>query len=236
MTISQFITHTLIVGLFVGVVDLFAFLQFRFMLRIPVELRYFIVPTLLGIILGTLFFLFRHYYLQAKEKELYERIAKTDLLTGALSRYSFTMLYRNEFERYKRTHRPFALLMLDIDDFKQINDRYGHNVGDCVLREMCNCIRHELRSIDQLCRWGGEEFVIILPETPKKEIATIAERIRKEVASYDFRLDRPVTISIGGIEINDENGWNSDTFLKKVDEALYTSKREGKNRTEICCD
>lgn len=236
MSFTRFVHYTFYVGLFVFIVDSFAFFQFVYMLKLDVEIRYFFIPSLLGIILGTLFFLFRHYYLKTKEQQLFEKIAKTDILTGALSRYSFQMQYEHEYERYKRTRRPFSLIMFDIDDFKQVNDRFGHQVGDCVLRELCSCVRHELRSIDLLCRWGGEEFVIIIPETPKEEIATIAERIRQRVETYDFRLGRPVTISIGGIEVNDECGEERDAFLTKVDEALYTSKREGKNRTNICCE
>ena len=235
MSFMHFCRYTLLILAFVGVIDIFAFFQFKYILNLMIQPQFFFIPSLLGFIFGTIFFFFRHYYLKAKEKEIYEEIAKTDHLTGALSRFSFSMLYQNEFDRYKRTRRPFSLIMFDIDDFKQVNDTFGHQVGDCVLRELCTCVRHELRSIDMLCRWGGEEFVIILPETPKKEIATIAERIRERVSHYDFRLGRPVTVSIGGIEINDENGWDSEMFLKKVDEALYTSKQEGKNRTEICC-
>ena len=236
MTFALFIRYTLIVILFMFMVDGFAYMQFQYILKVPVAPIYFFVPSLLGIAIGTLFFLFRHYYLRAKAKEIYETIAKTDLLTGALSRYSFKVLYENEYERFKRTRRRFSLLMFDIDDFKKVNDRYGHHVGDCVLRELCSCIKRELRSIDMLCRWGGEEFVIILPETGKEGIDNVAERIRRSVENYDFRLKHPVTISLGGIEVNDENGWESDMFLKKVDEALYRSKEEGKNRTIICCD
>ncbi len=236
MSFIQFVRYTVVVIFFVAIVDSFAYVQFRYILKLVLEPYFFLIPSLLGIIFGTLFFLFRHYYLQAKEKQLYEKVAKTDLLTGSLSRYAFDALYQNEIDRYKRTRRPFSLLMLDVDNFKKVNDRFGHHAGDCVLREMCGAIRHELRSIDLLCRWGGEEFIILLPETPREEIATIAERIRRRVETYNFRLGHPVTISLGGIEVNDEKGWESDTFLKKVDEALYASKRGGKNRTEICCD
>ena len=236
MSFIRSMKYSSVIFLFIIIVDSFAYIQMYYILNLTLQAHYFFIPTLLGIVFGTIFFLFRHYYLQAKKKQLYEKIAKTDQLTGAQSRYSFDDLYQNEFERYKRTLRPFSLLMFDIDNFKEINDRFGHQTGDCVLREMCGCIQHELRSIDRLCRWGGEEFIIILPETPKMEIAAIAERIRTRVEAYDFRLGRPVTISLGGIEINDECGMDSETFLKKVDEALYASKREGKNRTEICCD
>lgn len=234
--IMVLLRYMLFVCFFIAFADFFAYIQFRHILNVPMHPVNFVIPSLLGVIFGTLLFFSFHFFLKAKEREIYESIAKTDFLTGALSRYAFESIYQNEYKRFERTHRPFSLLMFDIDNFKKVNDRYGHHTGDRILKELCHVIRKELRSIDLLCRWGGEEFLVILPETKKKEIDVIAERLRHSVAEHDFGLERLITISLGGIEINDTEAWGSDTFLNKVDEALYQSKREGKNRTVICCD
>lgn len=232
----RFFEQAGIIVLFALFVDLAAYVQFSMVLQLPIQPYFFIIPTLLGTLFGGILTFSRHYYDQSREKAIFEKIAKTDQLTGVLSRYSFEMLYAMEFERYQRTHRPFSLIMFDLDDFKKVNDTYGHATGDRVLQEVCGCIQHELRSIDKFSRWGGEEFIIILPETKKSEIQIIAERIRKSVESHDFGLNRPVTISLGGIEVNNEEKWESYHFLQKLDESLYNSKEEGKNRTVICCD
>jgi two-component system cell cycle response regulator len=130
--------------------------------------------------------------------------------------------------------KPITVLVLDIDFFKAINDNYGHDAGDDVLREFSIRIRKSIRGIDLACRYGGEEFVIVMPETDMAVAATVAERLRRRIATEPFVVDcgtknLEVTISIGlaGLENADDT---AATLLKRADQALYRAKRDGRNR------
>jgi two-component system, cell cycle response regulator len=129
--------------------------------------------------------------------------------------------------------KPLTLLVLDIDYFKAINDTYGHDAGDDVLREFAMRIKKSIRGIDLACRYGGEEFVIVMPETDMAVAALVAERIRRRIASEPFAIDQgakaiDVTLSIGlsALATND----TAATILKRADQALYRAKRDGRNR------
>ena len=129
--------------------------------------------------------------------------------------------------------KPLTLLVLDIDYFKAINDTYGHDAGDDVLREFAMRIKKAIRGIDLACRYGGEEFVIVMPETDMAVAALVAERIRKRIAGEPFAIDQgakaiDVTLSIGlsALGMND----TAATILKRADQALYRAKRDGRNR------
>jgi len=157
---------------------------------------------------------------------LYEMATK-DGLTGLFVRRYFDMRIEEEIARARRYGKEVALLMTDIDHFKSINDRYGHQVGDEVLKAVAQVIKSIVRKIDIPCRYGGEEFAVILPETAKDGAIVIAERIRKTVASETIKGIR-VTISIGvGIW---QRGESVESFIKRVDRALYTAKETGRNR------
>ncbi len=214
---------------FVGFVDFFASMQFLFMLQISLEGRFFIIPTLLGAILGVLFISTRHYYRVAQERLIYEELAKVDTLTGAMTRYRCEVVFDIEMKRLQRSKQPLSVIMIDIDDFKQINDRFGHLTGDRILRAVYGRMTGVLREIDSVCRWGGEEFLLLLPETDRESLGIIAEKLRKSVASHDFGLDTPITISLGGITVYDA-GDGMQCMIKKADDALYRAKAEGKNR------
>jgi two-component system cell cycle response regulator len=124
--------------------------------------------------------------------------------------------------------------MLDIDYFKAINDNYGHDAGDDVLRQLANRVRKSIRGIDLACRYGGEEFVIVMPETDMAVATIVAERLRRRIAAEPFTIQqgtRPIetTISIG-IATLDAAGDNVAKILKRADQALYRAKRDGRNR------
>jgi two-component system cell cycle response regulator len=130
--------------------------------------------------------------------------------------------------------KPLAVLVLDIDYFKSINDTYGHDAGDDVLREFAIRVRKSIRGIDLACRYGGEEFVIVMPETDMAVATTVAERLRRRIALEPFPVEQgkraiEVTISIGiaALEKADDNATN---ILKRADQALYRAKRDGRNR------
>jgi two-component system cell cycle response regulator len=130
--------------------------------------------------------------------------------------------------------KPLALMILDIDYFKSINDNYGHDAGDDVLREFAVRIRKSIRGIDLACRYGGEEFVIVMPETDMQVAGLIAERLRRSIASETFAVNKgtkriDVTISIG-LATLDRKGEPVADVLKRADTALYRAKNDGRNR------
>jgi diguanylate cyclase (GGDEF)-like protein len=139
--------------------------------------------------------------------------------------------FLHAYIRYKNS--PFSVLMFDIDHFKKINDTYGHLAGDFVLKELANLVKSLMRKSDFCGRFGGEEFIIILPETKLVGAMRFANRLKEAVENYDFNFNNvhiPVTISIGitSVGLND----SVESLLSRVDEALYEAKRKGRNRVE----
>jgi two-component system cell cycle response regulator len=160
--------------------------------------------------------------------------AITDALTGLHNRRYMESHLGTLVEQATARGKPLSVLVLDIDYFKAINDTYGHDAGDDVLREFAVRIRKSIRGIDLACRYGGEEFVIVMPETDMAVAATVAERLRRRIATEPFAIEQggraiDVTISIGlaGLE---SVGDGALTLLKRADQALYRAKRDGRNR------
>ena len=123
------------------------------------------------------------------------------------------------------------MIMFDIDHFKKVNDTYGHTVGDYVLQTLTQIVRENLREIDYLVRWGGEEFIIITPETDIEKAEVLAERIRKATENYIFDQVGAITISLGVAQLKKDD--TEDTFIKRVDDAMYLAKQKGRNRVEV---
>ncbi len=166
--------------------------------------------------------------------QLSMEMAITDGLTGLHNRRYMETHLATLVEQAGARSKPLSLLILDIDYFKSINDNHGHDAGDDVLREFATRIRKSIRGIDLACRYGGEEFVIVMPETDMAVASLVAERIRRKVASEPFRIDQgakslDVTISIGLAALG-ANGDNAASLLKRADQALYRAKRDGRNR------
>jgi diguanylate cyclase (GGDEF)-like protein len=163
----------------------------------------------------------------------HEKFATLDGLTGLYNRRHFDAELPKELSRSQREGKPLSLLMVDLDHFKKINDSYGHPAGDLVLKETAHRMQAELRDIDLLCRYGGEEFVIILPGCPPGEAVAVAERIRRSVESLPWGgasvLPSPVTVSVGVASFPRPFG-SLLTLLKGADEALYQAKNRGRNR------
>ena len=166
-----------------------------------------------------------------KLRDEFEHAASHDHLTNALLRRSLIAACEQELERCRRHGRKMVLLMLDIDHFKAINDAHGHQVGDRVLIDFVNRITPLLRRSDQLGRFGGEEFVILLPETSQEEALVVAERIRIRVGQPDKDLP-PVTVSIGMTSNRPDEG-DIDVLLARADKALYKAKEAGRNRIVV---
>ena len=159
------------------------------------------------------------------------RIADRDHLTGALTRRGFLQQMENEAERFKRYGRPSALLMLDVDHFKSINDSFGHSTGDAVLKAIAACCGSAVRPSDVFGRLGGEEFGLLLPETSANEAMMGAERFRQAIDALRFPTLTGVTVtaSFGVAPLNDER-CAPERWLADADEALYRAKRNGRNR------
>ena len=169
-----------------------------------------------------------------RHAEKLERLATTDEMTGICNRRHFLTLAETEWRRFQQDGEPFALLILDVDLFKSINDRFGHNVGDAVIRSVAGICHDEKREADILARIGGEEFVLLLPNTRRNEAIGFAEKLRQRVETELFVHDGEsvrLTISIGVAEAEANMAGISDV-MKCADQALYDAKRGGRNRVE----
>lgn len=162
-----------------------------------------------------------------REQRLKKR-ATLDQLTKALNRWAFEELLDDEIEKAGENKAPFSLVLFDADHFKSINDEYGHGVGDDVLRKLAETVGQFVRRTDSLARWGGEEFMVLLPDTDIDDAKWLAERLRRRVAATGFPEAGQVTISIGVAQY--ALGESKDAVLKRVDDALYRAKESGRNR------
>jgi len=154
-------------------------------------------------------------------------ITLQDELTGCANRRFFNQKMKEQIDLHRRYDQVFSMIMFDIDDFKAINDTYGHTEGDNVLKQMATDVHEQLRVSDVLCRIGGEEFAIILPETDRKSAIFVAEKLRKVIASAHYIENEQVTISLG-VDSYDKT-YDFNTFYQIVDKLLYRSKEGGKN-------
>ena len=170
-----------------------------------------------------------------KKNKLLENLAITDGLTGVYNYRFFYQKLKEEFERAKRYETPLACIMMDLDFFKNINDKYGHMVGDTVLIELATKITENIRKNDVFARYGGEEFVLLLPHTSENGAYNEAERIRKAVENFHFSHveDGEVKISLGISNYPADYINTPDDLLKCADTALYKAKKSGRNRTVV---
>jgi diguanylate cyclase (GGDEF)-like protein len=166
-----------------------------------------------------------------------QELAHTDALTGIYNRRYLYQLAGREFDIAMRYQHPLSVIMFDIDHFKNINDTFGHMAGDHILQQVTGIARAELRSADVIGRYGGEEFVIILPMTNAKQAYSLAERIRKKVEALRIQPDKAdasVTLSIGISEIyHAAQNKSVDHLIRSADEAMYDAKHAGRNCTRI---
>lgn len=165
------------------------------------------------------------------DKKRIEELSITDKLTGLYNRTKIDEALGEQIEYYHRYKTKFSLVMIDIDDFKMINDIHGHDKGDYVLQEVSTILKINTRTTDYIGRWGGEEFMIVCPNTTKDECFVLAEKIRKKIQYHIFVDINRVTISSGVTSILDSD--NGESIFKRVDTALYKSKNSGKNITSI---
>lgn len=164
-----------------------------------------------------------------------EQLVRTDTLTGAANRRHFVERMRIEIQRARRSKPPLSLLMIDLDNFKQINDKWGHSAGDEVLRCFAQLAGTHLRAGDLFARLGGEEFAILLPDTPLIGAEEVAQRLMQAVRQQQVASDKhqiQYTVSIGVAELHDDEN-DYEPFLKRADRALYSAKHAGRDRVEV---
>lgn len=167
-----------------------------------------------------------------RSKRLAEKLATLDQLTGINNRRNIFKILNENLQMFKRYKKEFSAIMIDIDNFKEINDNYGHQVGDKVLMTIAKLIKSELRVPDEVGRYGGEEFLVLLPFTNLSKAFRCAERIRLKIERFNIPdIDRKVTVSLGVGEYTSCMAEND--FIGNIDRLLYKAKKNGRNRAEI---
>jgi len=163
-----------------------------------------------------------------KSYKLNQELARSDYVTGAVSIRYFYELAQIEISRFQRYHRPFALAYIDLDDFKSINDRLGHSVGDRVLRSVTDSVRQQIRPSDTLARLGGDEFALLMPETSEEAAKLVISRLHSSLANEMLKNGWMVTFSVGVVICN-ETPKSVDDIVKIADDTMYSVKSTSKN-------
>ena len=164
--------------------------------------------------------------LENKNKE-YETMATTDSLTGLYNRYKFSELYLSAYKVMIQRHNAMSIILLDIDFFKRINDTYGHNMGDQVLIQISHSLLKMLRNVDIICRWGGEEFIILLPTANLEQATGVAEKLRRSIDVLEIDVIGHISASFGVSEVVE--GESMEEVIARADSALYLAKNSGRN-------
>lgn len=232
------VKHEIIFLLFINTVFFFIFTQIDFL-----EILYNysikheeyeldeIIPLFITISISLIVFSFRRLYESKRLSSQLYYMANHDDMTKVFNRRYMNDILETECERVKRTGAVFSLILLDIDDFKKVNDNYGHQTGDKVLIRFSQMLQKTTRKLDVLSRWGGEEFLILCRDTDQKGAKILAQKIRDNIQSFKCDSVDGVTASIGVVSTDKEQ--NTDVLFNRVDNALYEAKSQGKNRYVI---
>lgn len=165
-------------------------------------------------------------------RDLFERQARIDYLTGIYNRLMFTELLEAELQRARRYNSDLSLIMFDLDHFKRVNDTYSHTMGDHVLKEVAQLVSDNIRAHDIFARWGGEEFMVLIPKSKQEQALVLAEKLRQLCEAYDFGESLQVTASFGVTQFAADD--TTEAFIARADLALYQAKGHGRNRVEVC--
>jgi two-component system, cell cycle response regulator len=174
-------------------------------------------------------------YVLGRQADELRRLSMTDALTGLANRHAFHMRFREEWRRSRRYHAPLALLLIDVDGLKQVNDEQGHEAGDRVLRDVAGAIRHTLRATDIGARWGGDEFAIIAPSTGRDAAQRLGHRLLAHTKERTRGDDAPLTVSVG-LAVFDRTQQpvrSMKMLMQAADQALYRAKANGRNRIRV---
>lgn len=194
------------------------------------SLAMFILLVLNVLLIGFSYYLIALSIDQTKRHQQLELTSRTDSLTGLYNRLHMEHCIQEEYEQYQRTGSQFALVIADIDFFKKVNDMYGHDCGDCLLKLISEDLRNSIRAYDVVARWGGEEFLLLLPATNEENAVGLAERINKIVGERGYAYETEilsVTLTLG-VYVS-RQGDTISSIIKKADIALYQGKRAGRN-------
>lgn len=173
---------------------------------------------------------FSVFYQNINDQIKLKKLSENDILTGIANRYRLNQVIQNEIDRANRIRVPFSLIMFDIDFFKEINDSYGHLVGDSVLKELCQLVKGRIRRVDVFGRWGGEEFLIVCPSTNESGAVNLAKTYHELIHNFSFKEVGQVTCSFGVAEY--PLGTDSNLVLSHADKALYRAKDNGRDSVE----
>lgn len=185
----------------------------------------FIIPLFTGLLFGLML---AHIKILSSKLSM---MAYTDSLTHIYNRLHFTNFLEAEIDKIKRYGGKFSIIFFDLDHFKDVNDNFGHLVGDKILEKITEIVSRANRNPDIFARYGGEEFIILTPETDLNGAFIHAERLRKDIEKYKFKAIGHLTSSFGVAEFNSETD-SADKILERVDRALYRAKERGRNRVE----
>lgn len=177
------------------------------------------------------FLLYLFVSLYIKDVKKLESISFTDSLTEVYNRHRFLELAHDELDKHIRSEAPLSFVMIDLDNFKKVNDDYGHNVGDRVLKDISSLISRNIRKTDTFARWGGEEFILMLPDSDSYSAYKISERLRLLVENHIFKDAGNLTVSIGISELTECHSLIGT--IAQVDKALYKSKLDGRNKVSV---
>jgi diguanylate cyclase (GGDEF)-like protein len=169
----------------------------------------------------------QHYIQTLENEKKLELMSLTDQLTGLYNRHKLHQVFTSEINRSNRFEEIFGIILLDLDLFKNVNDNYGHDVGDLVLKEISQILKDNIRISDTLGRWGGEEFLIILPQIDLEGAVVLAQKLRKEIENHQFSIVGKMTASFGIAYYR--KGDDENSIIKRADEALYKAKEMGRN-------
>jgi diguanylate cyclase (GGDEF)-like protein len=224
-TIQNLITYLLYISMSCFITVLLNIIHTVYALKIDFTAVSFIIPVFAGLLFGLLL---------AHIKVLSEKLGKmayTDSLTNIYNRLHFAHFLDAEIDKVKRYGRTFSIIFFDLDNFKDINDNYGHLVGDEVLEKVTDIVSKANRSADIFARYGGEEFIILAPETDISGALIHAERLRNDIEKHEFETVGHITSSFGVAEFKAETD-DVDSILERADIALYMAKDLGRNRVE----
>ncbi len=185
-----------------------------------------VILSILSFVLSLILSLIYRYF-KTREASIHE-MATHDALTKIYNRYGLQEVLEQKVGEFKRYKRDLSVIFFDIDHFKQVNDTYGHSAGDEVLKKLSNLIAQNIRTSDIFARWGGEEFILVLPETSLFDAVILAEKLRKKIEEYDFEKPPHLTCSFGVTDMNEHE--DEKEMLRRVDEFLYRAKELGRNR------
>jgi diguanylate cyclase (GGDEF)-like protein len=173
-----------------------------------------------------------------KQNRKLEKLSTHDPLTGLYNRNYLKIVLKREWARCQRFKSTIGCLMIDLDSFKSINDKYGHQCGDNVIKELSRIISSLLRGYDFACRYGGDEIIVILPEASVEGIRTVGNRILHKISEHHFLKGKKlkITTSIGGTSVNPNDSGGMEEMISLADQALYQAKRSGKNKLSILND